>query len=604
MADAAYEAVVKETFENKPLRTVLMIDDEFPTYLDLEAGETAENAKRFKQKPLAAALYRGFKKRNMICDIENTVIDDEPERLRKSDLVVLDYHLGPGDNNNEQAIKLLRDLAHSKHFNTVVVYTNEPDLDKVWLDIIACVRGGWSGVPTTLSDNARTEWDRLSDDKALPESSKEARMQFAARGRLEDISATDKAILTTELRERGVAANIQDLILGALLHQDLATVAGEYADKPGWPTTGGFKNGSRWVQSQNAFIAILQKPQLATDGSHPADDTDPVGIMAGLRFALLAWQPNFIQILVSEVQNVLELEALATADGQLQKSDTQTALWYYLLQSLEKFDLSNPIDVTVPIIAIIDRILDGIRQRLISDEELLKHASSALIGSLKETNWTVDTWPNPSIRLFEEAAKLARADGIVNLTQTMFKLNMFFSTEDFARSHLTTGTIFKGVELQTYWVTSSPACDLEDRIPGLSQVWARSIDPLTAVVALRLEPYANIEKALKEAATGKFVFLETPAGKQRVFKLVDDAGTPSYEFFFAHERGKVSRDGARKLFKAHRLIVNAAAPTGTLSAEEFEIVHQLRGLNASRTLHVAGQHLSRIGVDFVGMPRA
>jgi hypothetical protein len=35
MADAAYEAVVKETFQNKPLRTVLMVDDEFPTFADL-----------------------------------------------------------------------------------------------------------------------------------------------------------------------------------------------------------------------------------------------------------------------------------------------------------------------------------------------------------------------------------------------------------------------------------------------------------------------------------------------------------------------------------------------------------------------------------------
>ena len=124
------------------------------------------------------------------------------------------------------------------------------------------------------------------------------------------------------------------------------------------------------------------------------------------------------------------------------------------------------------------------------------------------------------------------------------------------------------------------------------------------MVAVRLEPYANIEKALKECTTGRFVFLEMPAGEKKVFRLVDDGGAPSYEFFFAQNRGKVARDGARKLFRAGRLIITDMVPSGTLAIEEFEVVHQLRGLNASRTLHVAGQHLSRIGVDFIAMPKS
>ena len=57
MPDAAYEAVVIETFEKKPLRTVLMIDDEFPTFSDLAAGESRDNAKRFLQKLLATSMY-------------------------------------------------------------------------------------------------------------------------------------------------------------------------------------------------------------------------------------------------------------------------------------------------------------------------------------------------------------------------------------------------------------------------------------------------------------------------------------------------------------------------------------------------------------------
>jgi hypothetical protein len=602
MADPAYEAVVRETFETKPLRTVLMIDDEFPTFSDLATGETDENRRRFRQKPLATALYEGFKKCHMICDIENAISGDQSERLRKSDLVILDYHLGPGDNNNEQSIRLLRDLAHSKHFNTIVVYTKETELDDVWLEIISCIRGGWSSFPASLIDQSAAEWERLIENDLVPEAPKEAKMQFVARGKLQDIAAPVRTALNADLEEQGISTEIQDSIVEALLHRQLGRLAGEYSTLPMLPATGGFAGEVRWIQSQNAFIAIMQKAELPEDGAVPADESDPVGIMAGLRKALLAWQPNLIQILVSEVQNVLELDALATADSQLQKSATQTALWYYLLQSLGKIDLNNPPDVTAPIVAIIDKILDGIRQKLISDEDLLRHASNALIGSLNETGWTAQTWPEPSIPLFEGAKRLARADGIVDLQQTMFRLNSFFSTEDFARAHLTTGAIFRSLDADTHWIVASPACDLEDRQAGTYQVWARSIDPLTALVALRLEYDPRVDRALKGSTSGRFIFLESPSGDQKAFKFVDDTGAPSYEFFFAHDRGRIKRHGAQRLFKAHRLIVNATSPNGALAVEEFEVIHQLRDLNASRALHVAGQHLSRIGVDFIKMP--
>jgi len=603
MADAAYEAAVKETFETKPLRTVLMIDDEFPSFTDLATGETKENAQRFRQKPLAEALYRGFKKCHMICDIENSVTDDGGERFRKSDLIILDYHLGPGSNNSEQSIKLLRELAHSKHFNTIVVYTQETDLDRVWLEVIACIRGGWASLPATLADLALTEWDRIADENPFPEAPTAAVMRFASRGKLSDVLQHDRAVMVEELEERGVQGAVHDIILEARLYSALAKVAGDYAKAGGRSAVGGVADGVRWIQSENAFIAIMNKADLRSDGKEPIDEKDPVGIMAGLRKALLAWQPSFVQILVSEVQNVLELDALATADSVLRKPDTQAALWYYLLQSLGKLDLANPLDVTSPIVAIIDRILDGIRQKLVSDNELLSLASNALIGNLRETGWTFETWPAPSITLFDGAADLARVKGLVDLQGVMFRLNAFFATEEFSRPHLTTGTVFKHVASNTHWVAASPACDLEDRSPGAHQVWAKSIDPVTAVIGLRLEPYHNIDKALKEATTARFVFLETGAGERKVFKLVDDSGAPSYEVFFAQERGKIVSDGARKTFKAGRLVVSPEHPTGVVAVDEFEIVHQLRGLNASRTLHVAGQHLSRIGVDFVAMPK-
>ena len=116
MADAAYESAVKETFETKPLRTVLMIDDEFPTFADLAHGENDTNKKKFMQKGRAVALYEAFQKRHMICDVENVLSEVRTDRLRKSDLIILDYHLGPSEGDSTKAIEILRGLSSSKPF--------------------------------------------------------------------------------------------------------------------------------------------------------------------------------------------------------------------------------------------------------------------------------------------------------------------------------------------------------------------------------------------------------------------------------------------------------------------------------------------------------
>jgi len=143
MVDQAYTRAVKETFETKPLRTVLMIDDEFPSLGDMLAGEDGSN--KFRQKDRALALYEGFRSRDMICDVENQVDEVRAERFRKSDLIILDYNLGPTENDNERALTVLRQLAGSKHFNTVVVYTADPHQDDVWLAVLASLAGDWTG---------------------------------------------------------------------------------------------------------------------------------------------------------------------------------------------------------------------------------------------------------------------------------------------------------------------------------------------------------------------------------------------------------------------------------------------------------------------------
>jgi hypothetical protein len=340
--------------------------------------------------------------------------------------------------------------------------------------------------------------------------------------------------------------------------------------------------------------------------------------MACLGQALLAWRPNLFQILISEIQNILELEALATEDQHLREPATQTALWYYLLDSLGQLDPASRPDVSAPLISIVDKVVDGIRRRLSSDGELLKLAGNALLGELRDIGWTEATWPKQGKKeMIGASQKLARTEGLVAGPDILFRLNSFFSTERFRRAHLTTGTIIRQPSTNTYWVVATPACDLVAREPGSQQAWAQSIHPITSVVAILLHPVDAIDSALAEAANARHIFLESADSSKKVFKLVNGAGQPSYEFLFAQDEGRVRHEEGRTLFLASRLeYAVPASAEGDVEKraggdgvrvrrfvdEEFEVIDQLRGLNATRVLQMAGQHLSRIGLDYINMP--
>jgi hypothetical protein len=381
-------------------------------------------------------------------------------------------------------------------------------------------------------------------------------MEFARRGELRDLNGPVRNAAQGELIALGVPPQACGEIITAMIHVEMTRRSGVYASEPHRRAVGGYRDGRRWVQSGNAFVTILQKNDL-TD-----NESDPAGIMSCLSDALLSWRPNLVQILISEIQNILELEALATADDQLREPETQTALWYYLLDSLGPIDVGSTPDVSVPLMSVIDKIVDGIRRRLSSDPELLTLASQALLGELRDVGWTNDNWPKPRHKeMIPASMTMARTEGLVTGPNTLFRLNSFFSTELFRRAHLTTGTVFHDPAKNQFFVAASPACDLVARQPGANQVWAHAIHPLAPIVAILLHG-VDSNAALNEAENGLHVFLESGVEK-KAFKLVNDSGQPSYEFLFAKNEGRVRGDGGKIVFDAVRLAPQLAAANPT-----------------------------------------
>jgi hypothetical protein len=126
-----YRELIKEVYIN-PIRTVVVIDDEFPSLDGLIAKELKEEG-AWSGKPDDAKKVKEIlqfcrkKEKAWLVDVHDgkniPYKNDEiiAPHLIHSDLMILDFHL---NDNGEKAIKILKKLAESNHFNMVIVYTN------------------------------------------------------------------------------------------------------------------------------------------------------------------------------------------------------------------------------------------------------------------------------------------------------------------------------------------------------------------------------------------------------------------------------------------------------------------------------------------------
>ncbi|EGY9071133.1 hypothetical protein JI644_004283, partial [Salmonella enterica] len=124
MAITTYNSLVQKTFCDNAIRSVVMIDDDFITYSDSIKALNSEiklDPAKIDSSKRAATLEEYFQAKNMICDIDNGSVNFDVDRIRKSDLVIMDYHL---DNNApDKTITILKELKNSDHLNMIVIYT-------------------------------------------------------------------------------------------------------------------------------------------------------------------------------------------------------------------------------------------------------------------------------------------------------------------------------------------------------------------------------------------------------------------------------------------------------------------------------------------------
>ena len=329
----AYRKAVKQTFISG-LRSVFLVDDAFPSFSDLHAGP--RRLRKFKETERAANLYRSFRKRHLPCDFENTFRSGDlnmVERMRKCDLIVIDLHLDETDTDPSRTLHILRRLADSDHFNTVIVYTKKEELNEVWLDIAANLRPDLCDPSDPLrGSQADEEWWAQVDPAVIDPPSEGAQAAFLLGGAA--AVGAERRNLIDDLRRAGAPDRTNAAVDAFLRYHVAKRQVPENAklnDKLPLKTRylqGRFRRDKPyWVQTNGCFVVIVNKSE-----GEPGKEVDQ--IFDRLLEALLDWKPNFLQLLISEIQNRLELEALAADSRSFSDPTLQAALSHYLLDTL------------------------------------------------------------------------------------------------------------------------------------------------------------------------------------------------------------------------------------------------------------------------------
>lgn len=626
--DADFADAVVRSFRDDAIRTAVLIDDQFPTYLQIRAAGVEYE---FKEIDRATNLYGFFHQRGLICDIENWRKPDEADldlidKVRKSDLVVLDYQLGAG--GPKTALEILRHLAVSAHFNLVVLYTNDP-LSKVALSAAAAMRGVAPPEPKLVPTAAVLgEAEAILDREEFREVDAGRLVSYLARGETPWRADLQAAMTEAEIHLRNLRA-LTDHVARSWIRQ----VSGGYTpvECPLLDLHCDFADAATmWIHCGSCFVAVVDKQKAGDDQDEGAYVWNRVGA------ALRAWRPNFYRLVLSEIQNALELEAVTDHEAWLD-DNLCLGLGLYLLESDDAATGKTKAGVVAGSAqSLIDRFVDLIRRRLATHVKITETATSVLSARLSTTLGA----PRPG-----ETGRHVRARELAHVApnatcewqeKVLPAVNAFMISDEFRGGHITTGSVLRSGETD-YWLCVSPACDLEPRETGpvLLQLIRLSKGPSTDKYSTGEHVVINTDRgpvvltalnALNRQPSLKAVLLPNGTGVVREGKAAPvligwfASTMASGVLGLAVVGADVPAAASKPVIEAPADTVSETAPAAPEPAREaaaeageptlaassggritFTVIAQLRGTFATRFLLAAGQHLSRVGVDFIDL---
>ena len=586
MANEHYAEFIAEAFV-KPIRSVLIVDDDYPTLdeiLDQEinrrngGGQLATGKSWYEKPERIKRVIDGFRKpeRPLLVDIhDGTNVDAKGDvkvaaHLHQSDLLVLDFELDKlkkGDGG--RAIEILRGLIENDHFNLVVVHTSE-DLDRVYQDIMLGLLAPIED-PLTEEENETVnrliaEREDIDDDVLRSLQATVATGQYL-HARLHPTSyysimrkGQQPYSAFHDLARAAEWSNAdKKLVLRRLLLDEERSLRGRLGEIE----TAGLqwaKAGVKWVKAETVFIAFSEK----------ADHDD---LVADLRAALEAWNPAPSRLFMAKLRAEMDEYGVVAQTEALERKYAM-AHWYARLLRSEGDERRWRIAESVGRHS--DQLLNAIHRRVEKFANALVSSEAKAAGEDVEArcrqHFNVDLSK-------DESKKKAEREH-----------NAFVCSKAPEGWHLTTGHVF--AMDGEHWVCLSPACDL---VPGQGEARNEGFGDRQPFVAVKLFPVSPEKKHDVNSNLFVFVTLGREVAAFRFNPPGKDAAPPVWQTLYAEKRGMLSEDFSFKVS------VTQAGTTRLVSrVHSAQVVSQLRYEYALNLLQKLGVSMTRIGLDFIG----
>lgn len=571
----------------KCLRSVLIIDDDYPTLESLLDPHASPPDDVKAEKPWTAdaatvlKIVKGFRTQEppLIVDIhDGRNLDAEPElsvaeHLHQSDLLVLDFSLDKArQDDGSNAIRILRKLAGSSHFNLVMMHSSLPPA-QVFRDVVMGListeasfgfEEGRNAAEIHVQDIDEELYDELSDLLLTDDAAYlEARRDPSILNRRLKWREHPFAGFTSRCDEKNIDPVHRAPLLASILtaHHDRIRDSLWDGDDIGPISYSSFSDSQLWVKLNTVFIGFTQK-------------RDNADLLSDLKKSLAEWHPQPSRLMLKQLLVELD-ERGATAESLALGTRFASAKWYHDLLSAT----------------------DSERDALLS-ETVSRHIQ-ALLAVIEP----------PLLRYSKELVQLDADGDHVKVCNDHYKVNLnnsdhrskavsennlLVSTLPSIRGRrLQTGHIFKMAE--DYWVCLSAACDL---VPGQQKPERTAIfgNDRLPFLAIRLQE-TNEKLAGKKATDKRFIYLQE--GAERKYFCINAADAPAsyldWHTLFATDSGAFDPD--TKMLKILRTTTDKGDLV--LSRVDAEIVGQLRYTYAVNLAQELGRWLSRIGLDFL-----
>ncbi|WP_045419928.1 response regulator receiver domain [Vibrio jasicida] len=586
--------LIKEAYI-EPIRSVIVVDDEYPTVLELLDGAEAKAQSDVDRLKDVIALCRDDQN-GWTLDIDNgqSNVLDNFSRISHSDLLILDYHLEKGneDGKGEQALKVIDDLVKNQHFNLVIVHTKGytvegqdiGDLNKVFTDIVLRLFGKRTinlteDYDTDSVEEAISTW--ADDDGGVLEKLEKSISTLdylrVIKNNLSDPNCNELKGLKSIHDTRPLGEeDVRDLSFSDLLQfvvdKHYTTIKSEIGT---YRTQGlNWCANKLWVKTSNSFIVVIGK------------DTSTAELPDKLLEALVSWNPHPHALLLSKFRHLVDEQGFGYVDDLINKRYVQAG-W---LQELLKADVQNAKWVAQ---STSERLLSTMSEKMVPDIGGYAHLIQKALLSTGDITTLIKKYHG--LNTDDKETKLEISKNI----------NAYSCSKPVVGNQLVTGHILE--ILGDKYICLTPACDL---VPAQKNEWKNKLGNLMPFKLVKLWPSEIRFPPNKKQSSDEKLLSKLNANEHVVFNDEDlikcfsllkaDGANPQWEQAFAHDNGEMCWNGNEATVYITRLL-HGGFTGNDISNQVVEgrVVTQLRYEYAINLLQKFGVTQSRVGLDFV-----